>query len=164
MLFTAGQMVAHLFGDYVIQSDWMASEKTKNSMAAAAHAVTYAIPFLFITQSWKAMAFIVMTHFVIDRWRLARYVCWMKNFLAPRWINVKLSPGAPASPEYERLRKRAKANDRGELEISIRNHPWSACAGTGYHRDKPMWMSVWLMIIADNCLHLVCNAFAIGWL
>ncbi|MDX3509165.1 DUF3307 domain-containing protein [Streptomyces caniscabiei] len=76
-----GILLAHLAGDYLIQSDWMANEKTK-------------------------------------------------HFLAPRsyW------------------------------------HPWSECSATGYHQDRPAWLAVWLMIIADNTIHLVINAAAVTWL
>lgn len=78
-MITADQLLLHTIGDYVLQSDWMATEKTKRSLAALAHVVTYAIPFLLLTRSVPTLAVIVGTHFVIDRWRLARYVCWAKN-------------------------------------------------------------------------------------
>ena len=45
-MITADQLLAHAIGDYVIQSDWMATSKTKQSFAAGVHAVSYAIPFL----------------------------------------------------------------------------------------------------------------------
>lgn len=61
----------------------MATEKTKRSLPAAIHAITYALPFLFFRPSPVAFAFIAVTHFVIDRWRLARFVVYAKNFLAP---------------------------------------------------------------------------------
>lgn len=124
-MITADQIVAHLVGDYIIQSDWMANEKAKRSVAAAAHAITYALPFLFLTANVWALAFIIGTHFVIDRWRLARYVIWLKNW---PW------PGS---------------------------QPWSQCSGTGYPSERPAWLAVWLMIIADNTLHLICNGVAL---
>lgn len=82
-MITADQLVAHAVGDYIIQSDWMATEKTKQSLAAGVHAVTYALPFLLLTRSPWALAIVVVTHFVIDRWRLARFVCWAKNLPWP---------------------------------------------------------------------------------
>lgn len=82
---TADQLVAHAVGDYIIQSDWMATEKTKRSLAALAHVVTYALPFLLLTLDPLALGFIATTHFVIDRWRLARFVCWAKNRPWPGW-------------------------------------------------------------------------------
>lgn len=129
-MFTADQIVLHLLGDYVFQSHWMATTKTSKSSAAAAHALVYTLPFLLLTRSPLALGVILTTHFAIDRWRLARYVVWAKNFLAP--------PGE--------------------------NAPWSECSGTGYPKDVPSWLSVWLLIIADNTLHLVCNALALKYL
>jgi len=35
---------------------------------------------------------------------------------------------------------------------------------TGYREDLPPWMSVWLVIITDNTMHLVANFFAIKYL
>jgi hypothetical protein len=124
-MITADQLVAHAVGDYILQSDWMAQTKTKQSLAAAVHAITYTLPFLFITRSPAALAFICGTHFVIDRWRLARYVVWAKNWLGP-------------------------------------NRPWAECNNTGYRNDAPPWLSVWLLIIADNTLHVICNGVAIA--
>jgi hypothetical protein len=118
-MFTGDQIVAHLVGDYLLQSHWMATRKTSSSFAAAVHAVAYTLPFVLITQSAGALAFICGTHFVIDRWRLARFVVWAKN-------------GA-----------------RGPV------------TATGYADDVPPWLSTWLLIWADNTLHILCNGVAI---
>lgn len=127
-MITADQLVAHAVGDYVIQSDWMAQRKSTSSVAAAVHAVTYALPFATLTLAPLALAFVVVTHFAVDRWRLARYVCWVKN---RPW------PGSM---------------------------PWTACAATGYNPDRPPWLTVWLMIAADNVVHVLLNAVALRWL
>jgi hypothetical protein len=129
-MITADQLVAHLVGDYVLQSDWMAQEKVKRSIAAAAHVTCYALPFLLLSPSPVALAVIVGTHFAIDRWRLARFVVWGKNLLAP------------ASQRF----------------------PWRECSATGYHRDRPAWLAVWLLIVADNVLHVLVNGAALRWL
>jgi len=126
-MITADQLVAHAAGDYVLQSDWMATEKTKRSVAALAHVATYALPFVVLGASWGALAVIVGSHFVIDRWRLARYVVWAKNWLGP-------------------------------------NRPWSECTATGYPPDRPQWLTVWLLIIADNVMHVLCNGLALHYL
>ncbi len=125
-MITADQLVAHAIGDYVLQSDWMANEKTKRSVAALAHVLTYTLPFLILTRSPAALAIILGSHFVIDRWRLARYVCWAKNWLSP-----------------------------------VGTRPWPECAVTGYPPDRPAWLAVWLLIIADNVMHVVINGLAI---
>ena len=122
---TAG--LAHMVGDYLIQSDWMAQEKTKRWWPAIAHALTYGIPFLFVTQSPLALLVIVGTHAVIDRYRMARHVVWFKNQLAPR----------------------------------VFRPPRTA---TGHGPDRPEWLSVWLLIIADNVLHMLINVAAVVWL
>lgn len=121
------QLILHLFGDYVTQSDWMASNKTKSTWAALCHASIYSAPFYFIA-SGKALLVIWATHLLIDRFRLARYVVFAKNFLGSPW---------PV---------------------------WEDCKATGYPSDRPAWLAVWLLIAADNTLHLAINYFAIGWL
>ena len=85
MMFTANQLVAHAFGDYILQSQWMADNKTKRSIAALAHATTYMLPFLILTRSPLALLVMWGSHFLIDRFRLARYVCWLKNGPLMRW-------------------------------------------------------------------------------
>lgn len=127
---TADQLVLHAIGDYVLQSDWMANTKTSKSSAALAHVVVYTLPFLILTRSPIALAVILGTHFVIDRWRLARYVCWVKNFLGPKSARF----------------------------------PWAECSTTGYHKERPPWLAVWLMIIADNVGHVICNGLALQYL
>src|SRR5882757_4236288 len=133
------QLLAHLAGDYCVQSDWMATEKTRSMPVALAHGITYTLPFLALTRTPWRLAAIAGSHAVIDRYRLARYLCWAKNQLAP-----------------ERHR-----------------YPWSHAGPTGYHSNsfapyqhdqtdctvsgKPDYLAVWLMIIADNSLHLLIN-------
>jgi hypothetical protein len=125
MFITADQILAHLVGDYILQSHWMATEKTKQSFAATLHALTYTVPFLFLTKNPQALAFICLTHFVIDRFRLARWVVWFKNG---------------------------------------HGFPHGKITATGYPDDVPPWLSVWLLIIADNVLHLICNGIALKWM
>jgi len=90
-LITADQLFCHAIGDYVLQSHYMATNKTKSSAVAIYHVLTYALPFLFLRPSYMAMVIIVGSHFVIDRWRLARFVVAFKNLFLSR------------PSEYERL-------------------------------------------------------------
>ena len=78
-MFTADQLVAHVVGDYILQSEWMATQKSRRSLPALVHRLTYLIPFLFITRNPYTLAVIAGTHFVLDRWHLARHVAWIKN-------------------------------------------------------------------------------------
>jgi hypothetical protein len=130
MFISADQLLAHAIGDYVLQSDWMASHKTRRWAPCALHVITYGIPFLFLWPSWNAMVLIVGTHYLIDRYRLARFVVFAKNFLAPK-------------------------SDWSQ---------WEDCAATGYHKDVPHWLSVWLLIVADNLMHVILNALALKYL
>lgn len=137
-MITADQIVCHLVGDYILQSEWMASEKTKQSLAAICHVLAYSVAFLFLRPSIAAMAFIIVTHFIIDRWRLARYVVWAKNFIAP-W-------------------------QMSEPWVFRSDNPnWSECKATGYPSNRPDWLAVWLLIVADNTLHLICNGVALKY-
>src|SRR5262245_194535 len=133
MFISADQLLAHTIGDYVLQSDWMANEKTKGWEACLAHVITYALPFLLFKSSPTAMAVIIITHYLIDRYRLARYVVWAKNFLAP-YSTVKLVP-TPNTPD-------ASSPD-GYVNEYIEwrwRHPWKECSATGYHKDRPAFL------------------------
>ena len=121
-MITADQLLAHAVGDYLLQSDWMANQKTKQTIAAAVHAVTYSLVFLLFNPSVAAFAVILGTHFLIDRFRLARFICWLKN------------------------------------------GPWHPRTPTGYPESTPIWLAVWLLIIADNVLHVAINGAALRWL
>jgi hypothetical protein len=134
---TADQLLAHGIGDYILQSHWMATEKTKKSVAALFHVLTYMLPFLYFRPSWLALSVIVGTHFIIDRWRLARFVVAFKNYL--------LTPPIP-------------------LQMSFTSYWHSINQSTGYPEDVPAWLSVWLLIVADNIMHITINGLALKYL
>lgn len=94
------QLICHLFGDYVIQNQWMASNKTKSSLPALVHAVTYSLPFLLLQPSLMGWLVIFSTHFVIDRWRLAFYWCkwWGVGMYGKLWGQP--SPNSPEIPAF----------------------------------------------------------------
>lgn len=97
--------LAHLLGDYVVQSDWMARTKTSNLPVAALHGATYAACFLPLTRSPRALLAIGATHAVIDRWRLAKHLVWARNQLAPsaaRYTHGEAGPfgNLPERPEW----------------------------------------------------------------
>ena len=74
------QLLLHLIGDYITQSHWMATNKTKASMPCLIHVVLYSAGFLLLRPSLAAFAVIAVTHFFIDRFRLARFVVFAKNW------------------------------------------------------------------------------------
>jgi hypothetical protein len=118
------QLLLHGLGDYLLQNDWMAQHKTQPTktgyLACFIHALLYSLPFLLIG-SLQAFLFIFLTHFLIDKYRLAVY--WIK----------------------------------------LTNWNWQS-TNFGYSDAKPQWMSVWLLIIIDNLLHLICNYTALTFL
>ena len=76
-----GLVLAHLFGDYIIQTDRMAQRKTGSWLWAIMHAVTYSLPFMLLTHNVAALSVIMGSHALIDRYRLARFVVEFKNRL-----------------------------------------------------------------------------------
>jgi len=76
------QLLAHLAGDYVLQNHWEATQKTEKALPALSHAVKYTAAFVPVTRNKKALAVIGVTHYVLDRYRLAKQVSWAKNQVA----------------------------------------------------------------------------------
>jgi hypothetical protein len=118
--------LSHLVGDYVLQTHHQAQRKTVSWGPALAHAATYTLAHLAVTRSPWRLAVIGGSHAVIDRYRLARWVCWLKNQAAPA--------------DYRPL----------------------LVGDTGYPQNSPDWLTVWLMIAADNTLHLLVNTWAVA--
>lgn len=88
MLLSAWVLIAHLIGDYVLQSHVMALKKTQDGLWALLHATLYGTPYAallgyYAGTTWISFAMLlilVLTHAVIDRYRLA--VSWC------RWYGV----------------------------------------------------------------------------
>ena len=130
------QLILHVLGDYILQNDWMAQNKTKKGregeLACLTHTLLYTIPFvaylmivhppgdpdflLFIPKSF----IIGGSHYLIDRNRLA--VAWIA-FFNGNW--------------------------------KTRNDNF------GYGPNKPKWMAFWLMVAIDNSFHLIINYIVI---
>lgn len=129
-MITADQLLCHLIGDYILQSHWMAANKGRDSLAALAHALMYSSVFGLLSPSPAAWSVIFVSHFLIDRYRLARYLVWAKNWMGPKGSNIG----------------------------------WVYCKKTGYPPDVPDWLAVWLLILADNCAHILINGLALKYL
>lgn len=134
-------LLAHLVADYVLQSDWMAAQKTTRIVPALVHGDIHGFVFLPLVVATGApvpgvacgVLIIALTHALIDHFRLARYVCYAKEYLAPpRWW-----------PHHRYLLSETK---------------------TGYDPDKPDWLAFWLLILADNTLHIAINSAVLAWL
>jgi hypothetical protein len=66
--------LAHLLGDFILQTHWMATGKKRSSLICAVHVLTYLIPFLFIGLAWWQIALIGIQHFAQDR---TNFVVWL---------------------------------------------------------------------------------------
>ncbi len=73
------QLLAHLFGDYILQSGKMAVEKSRSWGWAVFHVSLYILPFLLLTRNPVALAIIGGTHLLIDRFSLAKYIMYFKG-------------------------------------------------------------------------------------
>ena len=110
--------ILHFVGDYLLQNDWMAQEKTKNWFPCFVHCLLYSLPFGLVLWKSPFIWLVFGSHFLIDRYRLAQY-----------WIRLV-------------------------------NWKWDG-DNFGYSDEKPKWMSVWLLIIVDNTMHVVLNSLSI---
>lgn len=178
MIITGDQFMLHAIGDYITQSDWMANEKTKRWFPAACHATLYSLPFLALSPSAAAFAVIIATHYLIDRYRLARYVVWAKNWLSPPvwWRKEMGGTWSSSSPQIAMTWQlftfhTLPTPPEPPIEISTitkmikrSNLPFSVCSITGYPPDRPAWLAFWLLIISDNILHVCINGAALRWL
>jgi hypothetical protein len=126
----------------------MAEQKRTSSAWAGFHAVTYALPFWLLHPTWTAWAVIGGSHFLIDRFGLARYLVWAKNIVLGLWPK-RVFGGYFSDDQW--------TDDR-------RRFSWENCRITGYPAEIQPWLAGTLIIVADNTLHLLTNWAALEWL
>lgn len=122
-----GQLIAHLVGDYVLQNHLMATRKTSSWLWAAVHALFYGLPFLLLVSAPWQWVVIVGTHAVIDRYRVAAWWVRFWGIGCAGWLPIYL---------HRWLHREAE-----DLVVD----------------PAPPFLAVWLLIIADNTLHLLIN-------
>jgi hypothetical protein len=134
------QLILHGIGDYFLQTDFQALNKKKKGWfgfrQCLYHCIAYSLPFLFIG-SWQAVLMIFITHFIIDRTNIVAYALAWKN-------NVKKVVLAESVEE----------EDKVIYDIS----------NFGFGLDRPFAISIWLYIICDNLLRIICNFIALKYL
>src|SRR6266481_1987011 len=128
------QVLCHLVGDYPLQSSWMANNKTKSWEVAAVHSFVYMIPFLLACE-------------VLPLSLLAALVMFGTHVVIDR---LRIAKYIAFASNF--------LSPRSEWK------PWSECKGTGYHKDTPPFMAVWLMVIIDQILHLAINFLSLTYL
>lgn len=72
----------HLVGDYLLQNDWMAQNKTKEWFPCFVHCLLYSLPFGLIFWQSPLIWGVFLSHYAIDRYRLAQYWIRLTNW---RW-------------------------------------------------------------------------------
>lgn len=137
-------LLCHFVPDFWLQSDWCAMNKSKKSWNCLVHVFIYTSCFLILTTSWKALLFIGITHFILDRWHvILKRMIWLKNHFPtldyPPYKYCDTSGYYDDSP-YNTYRD-------GEVR--------------GYGRPRLFFITMWLYIIQDNLLHLICNLIAL---
>ncbi len=146
------QLILHLLGDYLLQSEHMAKNKRNSSFWAGFHAIVYSLPFFLLEPSWFAWSMICGSHFLIDRFGLARFVVLAKNIvlgLWPQWLLQQIYRSAGRDEEWK--------NDRQRLT-------WVNCRTTGYPSDVQPWLAGIMIIVSDNTIHLLINWASLQWL
>jgi hypothetical protein len=88
MIMLGEALLAHLVGDYLLQTDWMAAQKVRRLWPAIIHGLAYSLPFLLITRSPWALLVIAGTHAMLDRYRAATHLIWARSLIGPRKSRV----------------------------------------------------------------------------
>ncbi len=93
------RLLAHLVGDYLLQTHYEASEKVNHWVPATTHALKYTSAFLPLTRNTKALTVIGGTHLILDRYRLAKHVNLLLNQASPKdyWDKDLTNAGSPDS-------------------------------------------------------------------
>jgi len=134
------QLLLHLFGDFIVQNDYVALNKKKNTLKGwiycLFHCITYALPFLLIT-NWKAVIGIGLTHFIIDKTNIVAYFLAVRNNVINGMTHRKYGV------------------------FGYFTHRIYDVSNFGFLPERPFAITIWLLIFTDNTIHLLCNYFLI---
>jgi len=171
------QLILHLLGDYVIQNNTMAQRKTSSYLWAFIHAITYSLPFLLLTKGFNLAWFVIfITHFLIDRFRLARYWIMFYNIHRNKVCKIQRHNQSEIQNDsfvYEgnvyyilkdlgnNLYKCIILNDK---EKQVYKNWVVDDTPTGFNSSTPPFLSTWLLIIIDNTFHIIINYLSLTYL
>lgn len=145
------QLLCHIFGDFLAQSDYMAMNKSKRTIPCLIHVLLYISVFLFLTTSWKALLVIGGVHFVLDRFPIIiKRLIWMKNHISPNGCFVPFSK-CEATGYYD------------NIMYEVTEKPYTKEVVNGFI-PRLNYVTIWLYIITDNFLHLLTNYLALKYL
>lgn len=78
------QLFLHLLGDFFLQNDWMAVNKSKYNklgwLTCSLHCLLYSIPFGLYYHSWPVFLLILLSHFLVDKFSIAKYITRFVNW------------------------------------------------------------------------------------
>ena len=85
-------MVGHFFGDWILQNDWMALNKRRSHLVCAWHSLIVTTCICLCAGWWNVyvFAYLLLTHFLIDRWDFVRW--------SMRWRGCKAFVEPPMAP------------------------------------------------------------------
>ncbi len=129
-------ILAHLIGDYGLQSDWMVLNKQKRAGVCALHAMLYTIPFYFLCFPLGVLngailfklSLIYVTHAIIDHYSLAKYFIRARNHVF------------------------SESDFRPDAEL---------CEFTGMSASRPEGIRWIVYTITDNMFHLIINYYVL---
>lgn len=128
------QLILHGIGDYFLQTDFQALNKKKKGWFGFCQCLKHCITYslpFLFIGSWQAVTIIFITHFIIDRTNLVAYALAIKN-------NVTYA----GHKEFPNSKK-----------YNIENF--------GFGLERPFAITIWLYIICDNLVHIICNYIAL---
>lgn len=127
-------LLMHAIGDYALQSHWMATEKTKRASVAVVHALAYSTPFVATFLLGLSPLSLAAWFVIVSTHAVIDHYRLARYAV---WLKEHLAPTRPP--------------------------PFSETVN-GYPKDIPVWLSTWLIIIVDNCLHVVINTLSLRFL
>jgi len=158
------QLLVHILGDFVLQSDWMALNKSKRTIPCLVHVLIYTSCFLLLTTSWKALLVIGVTHFFIDRFHTPlKRLIWLKNHFPtgkyPPYEYCDATGHYDDSPYTTAAQRDIFAVDGMKIQNNVeRVYPqW-------WGKPRHFFITIWIYIVIDNFLHLTINYFALKYL
>ena len=83
-------LLCHLFGDFILQTDWIAINKKQSNIVCLIHVITYLLPFLLLDLYYWQYLLISIQHYSQDR---TNFVIWfMKYKGSPKFIEPPMGP------------------------------------------------------------------------
>lgn len=137
-------VLGHLVGDYLVQNQWMALNKSKNTwtgwLAAIVHCVIYTAMVTTAIHNWDLLWIVIVffSHFFIDKFSLAeKYMHYVKGFGMKDYVKKELF--------CEKVKAKSNINRYDVLEGGFTSLVYTVTDNT---------MHIIIMYVAYNLLYL----------